>query len=267
MKTSNNERGQAIIGVLVLSFIFVSLYMGFQSYWDSRLHTLSNIREAYNLMDATDQAASDVRAAWDLAASNVGVGATPAAIQAAMAGPPGTMPAMNPVCAAGCAGAALCYVNPLNANTPYCFYSGTGSTISSLDLRLVIPEDKKTSIAKNLSIKIGDSIVSLFDKVRGNGVFENRALAYTNTIFPRGSSTSGGDSVGVVPACPAAGSPPCMVCSSAAAAGLNNNTGVCSTIFSCPKSFKSCSAFAATPGGQGALFYQQFYLSPSGNAN
>jgi hypothetical protein len=272
-----NQKGQALIAVMVLSIFFVASYVAFQSYFQTLANVQIQYREGINLMDAVDKASTDIRAAWDKASVDAtaawllvnppGTYPTPTYIQTnyLVAFPATYFPTLDPSCSGGAPGctaahccpgtAILCYNNPSNSDNPYCFFNSSapapGNTTASLDFRLVLPEKKKPGTLEKYFNKTGEMIANFVLKIRGQGLIESKSLALPTSVVGRT------DNVGAAPTCLTA---QCITCGLAA----NPLNPVCATIYACPTSFPQCSAYNAAPSPGSAIFVQQFSLTPIG---
>jgi hypothetical protein len=252
-KNLRDQKGQAVMSVVAgVSVVLITSLSLYTISWQQHLANNVQVKEAYNLMDAMEQAAKDIQTSWDQAVATSPQGATAAVIQGAFV-PPTPSPSCSASCPGGGGNLMLCYPNPTNANNPYCFYGG-GTTSAKLDLKLVMPQDNKATFFE----KTFEKLVLWSRPWSKAHVFEDRALAQsTNGGGPSYEAYPRSDTLGKVPTCPTAGSS-CMSCG-------NGNGAMCVNIYACPTSFTGCKNYNGSQ--QRALFAQQFYLIPPGAIN
>jgi len=262
-----NEKGQTLLAAMILSMVLIASYSGFQIYFNSLLKMQEQYREALNLMDAVDKASGDIRAAWDNAAIDLINKGNPSPIPVLIeADFINFLPTLDPSCSTACVGAnccpvnaLLCYGNPTNSGSPYCFFNNgmpaRGTPLASLDFRLVLPE-KKIGPVEKYSVKAVEMVASLVHKFRKQGLIESKSFALATSIVPRT------DTVAPFPTLGGATFITCGLTPPPASA----TTPACATIYACPSSYPQCSGYNGNPKTTTAIFIQQFSLTPAGGS-
>lgn len=254
IKVLKNEKGLSLIVVaMATTFAIVTLSIALSVHIDSRRNRILRVKETLKLMETMEVAAKDVRAQWESATI---AGSTPV-IQLMGFSPCGTACYQK-------YGAMpnLCYENKSMPSEPYCFYGVGLSAQNSLDMELKynVPELEPTAV-----------------EVAWNKIFEQKRdlpewvdQAYAAPVPSPRTDTVAGPALNCIAGNRAGSNRGCMVCG-AGSNGANWLDGSavagsrpCARIFSCPKLYKACETYSgATPSG--ALFVQDFYLSPAGD--